>query len=503
MSGAPGEPSAPLQDELVNDLLAIAENKQFETKRVGPKNDRKIETILAFANTEGGYLVLGVEDAKKASGRDRVFGIVENPESVDELRQLVRTRFTPILGPPEAPEPLFMPLPCTLRDGSIGAIVVVHVRKSPLVHSLIGNGTYERAETSNRQLSAPQITELSLRRGSVSYVAQPTGVPLELLNTEYFRGYADARSLTRAFPSSLEHVGLARLDHEGKLRPSRAAVLLFAEDPGGILDEKCAIRIFQYRGDRIEYTEATNLVRPPKTIHGPLIAQIRGALDAIVEALASGLRLGPLGFEVAQAYPIRVLREAITNAVIHRDYFTPADIHVRIFDHRIEIESPGRFPGQVTSANIVSGGSRPRNRQLVDHLREFPNAPNLDAGEGVPMMVDLMDRSSLYPPIYYGHTDLEREAVRVVLLNEARPTVWRQVEKYLDQHGTISNAEVRRLLKTDNTLRASKQLSSWVSGGLLVVDNPGSAKQSRRYRRPMSEPLSLLFQGLQKTTGGV
>ncbi len=250
-----------------------------------------------------------------------------------------------------------------------------------------------------------------------------------------------------------------------------------------MLDEKHAIRIFHYKGDQIEHAVQTNLVRPPITIHGPLIVQIRNAVEAIVNALADGVRVGALGFEVAQKYPVRVIREAVTNAVIHRDCFVRHDIHVRIFDHKVEIDSPGLFPGKVTGKNIGTVGSQPRNQQLVDHLREFPNPPNLDAGEGVPMMAQTMRKAVLYPPMYLAGAP-GRRSVMVVLRNEAMPSVWEQVVEYLERKRSIGNVEVRQLLKTDDTLKASKQLRQWVESGLLEAEDPTSGKKVRRYRRP-------------------
>ena len=68
--------------ELVAHLLALPESVVFETKRVSGKMVHKaLETIVAFANTEGGNLVLGIEDVQKAQGADRLYGIVENPEA--------------------------------------------------------------------------------------------------------------------------------------------------------------------------------------------------------------------------------------------------------------------------------------------------------------------------------------------------------------------------------------------------------------------------------------
>lgn len=489
---SPPSSDPPFDDELVGQLLSYTESQIYETKRVGD-NRRKIETIVAFSNTEGGHLVLGIEDSEKASGRDRVYGIQENPESVDELRRLLIHRVTPALIEPHLAPPKFIEIGCTLRTGERGSIVIVRVEKSVTVHSVVDGGTYVRLQKSNRQLSAAEITDLSMQRGATSFVNGLVPIPFDLLETSYWRDYSSQRRLTRPIAEALRHLGLARENPEGMLCPTRSAALLFAEEPSGLLDSKCSIRIFHYRDESVEHRTDTNLVRPPKTISGPLIRQIGSAAQAVLDEMATGVQMGPLGFEIVQRYPVRVIREAITNAVIHRDYRVPNDIHVRIFSNRVEIESPGGLPGGVTIANLGIVGSKPRNRSLVDHLREFPAPPNLDAGEGVRMMHDTMARADLYPPIFLTAPDLPREAMIVFLFNESRPSVWNQVEAYLVKHGEIGNAEVRMLLRTDDPVRASKLLKSWVDLGLLVVSRPESAKKDRRYRRPSRPVEALLF----------
>ncbi|HEV8346800.1 MAG TPA: RNA-binding domain-containing protein [Vicinamibacterales bacterium] len=222
-------------------------------KRVGD-NVRKLQTIVALSNTRGGILVLGIEDEDKATGRDRVHGIQENSASVDELGRLIGHRIAPALRPPEFAAPIFTQIGCTLRDGRMGSIVVVRVEKSVGVHSLVDGGTHVRMSRTNRQISAAEITDLSMQRGIRSWVAGLADVSIDLIDTSAWREYAGARRLTRPTPEALRHLGLARTDVDGQLRPTRAAILLFAEDPGGLLDSKCGIRVFQYRGDRIEHT---------------------------------------------------------------------------------------------------------------------------------------------------------------------------------------------------------------------------------------------------------
>jgi ATP-dependent DNA helicase RecG len=206
--------------------------------------------------------------------------------------------------------------------------------------------------------------------------------------------------------------------------------------------------------------------------------------------------MGPLGFEVVHRYPVRVLREAVTNAVIHRDYRIASDIQVRVFIDRVEIESPGLLPGPVSQSNVWKIGSFNRNPLIVNALREFPDPPNLDAGEGVRMMFDTMWQSQLYLPLYLTRPQLGKDAVLVVMLNEQRPTVWDQVSDFIDKHGSISNKEVRKLSISADVLEASKQLRAWVQKGLLTVIDPKAAKQHRRYSKPSTPPEAPLFSKL-------
>lgn len=496
MTDLPANP--PVDEELVDQVLDLPEGDRFEVKRVGDKLTRALETIIAFANSDGGFLVLGIEDPNKGKGRDRVYGIEENPSAVAELLNLITTRITPALAKPSV-----IPVGCTLRDGDKGHIVILRVDKSPFVHSIVADGTWSRVGNRNRELVADEITRLAMERGAISAEGQLADVSFGLLDTDYWRQYAAQRRLTRPIQEAMKLLGLAKVDANDVLRPTRAAVLLFAEDPSGLLGAKAALRVFQYKGERIESVPSPNLLKPPKNVSGPLSRMIREAFEYLLNELASGVQMGPLGFEIIQCYPIRVIREAITNAVIHRDYGLTADVHVRVFSDRIELESPGVFPGRVTTENIRTIGSVARNPLLVSSLRDFPDPPNLDAGEGVRMMFSMMDAAGLYPPLYFSRATTGRDSVLVVLRNEARPSVWNQVSQFLDRHGYIGNAEVRRIMRSEDTLKASKALRDWVSRGLLTIANPDAAKQHRRYARPERSPAEPLFSKLAGKDAGL
>ena len=398
----------------------------------------------------------------------------------DELQRKLRSRIT---DPDQLPH-THQEIGCTLRDGSHGSIVLLKIAKSSRVHSIVDDGTFVRLTKGNKHLTATEISDLCHARGVISAESQIEDVDFELLDTELWRGYASKRKLTRPIDQALYHVGLAKKNATAQLRPTRAAVLLFAEDPSGVLAGKTSVRIFHYRGNQVSTDPNTNLIRPPTTIGGPLLRQIVDTRQAVIGELAGRVQFGPLGFEIVQKYPIRVIAEAITNAVIHRDYRLPSDIILRIFADRIEVESPGLLVGPVTVGNIGRIGAHSRNPLIVQHLREFPNPPNLDAGEGVRMMFGTMRESGLYPPIYLTRPRLEREAVMTMLRNQNRPSVWSQVVDFIDTKGDIGNAELRLLLETDDTLGTSKQLKAWVDQGLLIIANPKAGRNVRRYTLP-------------------
>jgi ATP-dependent DNA helicase RecG len=486
----------------------VNESQTLDFKRISDKHKKIIETICAFANTEGGIIAIGVEDIKAQTaqnsgrlskenaksapqvlGNPRLFGIEENPEGFDDLQRQVMQRFEPPISGLH-----WVRLPCTLHNGAPGHVVMLRVEQSAQVHSVVGDGTWTRMGTSNREMSASEISELAYRRGTRSATNETVPISLALLDTDVWRRFVAARGLrSGSFAEQLEKIGLAQRAGSEML-PTRAAVLLFAEEPGSLLaahESRADVRVFVFDGKAAVPSATPNYRKPPKTVRGALIEQIDRTVRLVLDELAQGVTLSSSGFRAKHAYPERVVKEAIVNAIIHRDYRLNRDILIRIFDDRIEVESPGSFPGNITPDNIARSGSKPRNPLVTVNLREFPDPPNIDAGEGVKAMFAEMDAAKLYPPQYRQNKEAAVENVVLTLFNLARPTAWDEVSHWLDTHGTIGNSQLRRIAKVEVT-EASRMLRDWVAQGLLVA-LAWRGRRNAAYRKPDTKPEGGLF----------
>lgn len=455
-------------DKKINDLLNIpTETQTIEFKRL--KGDavvaKIIRTIVAFANTDGGSIIIGIDDPEKTtkSGLDRVYGIEEDADKYDEIFRELQRIIPPLIGVSVAAE---------LKAGNGKTVAVIRVPKSTNSLCSINNDVFIRMKKSNKKLTPSEIIKMSYAKGFTRADSELIDVDFELLRTRYFDDWKNQRGISgKLIEDILFKTGLARKDTDGVLKPTRAAVLLFAEYPTNLMDTKCAIRIMQYTGTIANYREVPNLVGIPKTIEGPIIEVIQKAHEYVLTLLQNGIEMHS-GFITKYEMPERAVKEAITNAVIHRDYFIKRDIEIKLFEDRMEVESPGLLPYNITTSNIGYVRSEGyRNDSVVKHLREFPNPPNLDQNEGVRAMRNEMEFNGLYPPIYITYPTLD-DSVKVVLLNEHRPGEWEIIRSYLEVNKYIANEKAREITKVEQRDKMSRMFNKWVKQGLLVVVRP-------------------------------
>lgn len=231
-------------------------------------------------------------------------------------------------------------------------------------------------------------------------------------------------------------------------KPTAGGVLLFSDEPQAALAKRSAIKIYQYKTKDDEGSRET-LAFDPITVEGCIYDQIKEAVKKTKEVVEKMKRLGEAGLE-GVSYPDETLHEIMTNAVLHRDYSIAADVHVRVYDNRIEIESPGRLPGHITLENILSEQSA-RNPKIVRLINKFPDPPNKDVGEGLNTAFEAMKKLRLKEPV------IEQREHSVVVNIRHQPLASAQdtVMEYLRQNDEITNMIARDLtgIRSENSMK--------------------------------------------------
>lgn len=259
-----------------------------------------------------------------------------------------------------------------------------------------------------------------------------------------------------------------------------ACAVLFAEEPQAILPKRCAIKIYRYKTREKEGSRET-LAFNPVTVEGCAYDQIKEAVRKTVEITESIRALGSDSLE-AISYPSETLHEIITNAVLHRDYSIADDVHVRIFDNRIEVESPGTLPGHVTVDNILQERCA-RNGNIVRIINKFPDPPNKDVGEGLNTAFEAMRKLRLKEP----QITQDQQSVLVQIRHERLASPEEIVLEYLESRPEIKNSIARELCHIGSE-NAMKRVFQRLMKRNLIERVPGKEGGAAAYRKKTNPP---------------
>jgi ATP-dependent DNA helicase RecG len=369
------------------DILADAAKKivsrtegqfcDFKSKDIQPAKITK--ALSAFANADGGELFVGIEEVGSVFKWDGF----QKEEDANGLIQAVEQ---------------FFPLGTHFRASflrcisELGLVLAIEVDKTPDVRPASDGTPYlRRGAQSIPQKTNDQLNRLKLNKGIISFEDHIVNS-----NSEFISDSDASREFTaEIIPSAKPEDWLKKqkLIIDGK--PTVAGVVLFADEPQIELP-KAAIKIYRYTTNDPVGSRET-LAFDPISMEGNAysmiyasVAKVREIIERIPVAESSGLS--------KLEYPTEAVHEIITNAAIHRDYSINDDIHVRIFDNRIEVQSPGVLAGHVTTINILDERFA-RNPKIVRLLNKFKNPPNKDVGEGLNTAFEAMRKLKLKDPI--------------------------------------------------------------------------------------------------------
>ncbi|KIM10379.1 MAG: hypothetical protein KU37_10575 [Sulfuricurvum sp. PC08-66] len=365
------------------------------------------EALVAFANADGGEILIGVED------NGTITGIPHDDTDIQTMLNAINTHVYQ-----KQQLPIVSANKITLDDK---VILYFSVNKgSTMIYQLPDGRCVRRKDKSTMPAEINQIQferqEVKSREYDRHFV---DGVTVSDLDLPLLQSIADKYIKGLSIERYLQQVGLAEYGIAG-LRLKMAAVLLFASD----IDKwhpRSQVRFLKINGNTLEAGEKYNVISDD-SVKGNIFELIMKAWENLRSYLAYKTEFGSNSrFEQKYIYPEDAVRETILNAIAHRDYSIMNGIEIYIFDDRMEIKSPGALLSTLTIKNLyeLEGSHESRNSLIAKVLRE--NQLMRELGEGMKRIFGLMEEQELTKPELYSNGSW----FKVTLLNK---TVFNQKE---------------------------------------------------------------------------
>jgi len=419
--------------------------------------DALAETLVAFANGDGGTIVLGVDSAGKPIGSvypEDVEGVLRRAELM--CRPPIHTGWEQI-------------------DLSGASVVAVSVARSPELHSLADGRVVIRMGAHNRPLGGDAIRQLAATKSSADFESEAVpGVLRSDLDDEIIAEYLVKRAERQRRPIEapvdevLREIG-ALTDRD---EVTTVGLLLFGKAPQRFLPQSGLVFV-KFSGTEPRGEGGLPGYDRREEIGGPLARVIETTWRLMRGEMRDGAVVKGLEREERPEYPLFAVREALVNAVCHRDYRVKGRrIEIRMFTDRLEVISPGGLPGFMTVDNLVEEHFS-RNPRLVAGLFQWGYIEEL--GLGIDRMIEEMTQAGHAPPQFTPKPN----SFTVTLTNrkDRRATpIWEKTMNerqaraltYLRERGQITNREYQQLCPDVSAETLRLDLVDLVDRGVLM-----------------------------------
>ncbi len=389
-----------MDEQALRELLRTGETHRLELKECSRLRKGDVQHVLCafandFAEVGGGWLVIGVTDDKS---------VVGVPDA-DEFQRLVASHAR------ECEPPVHVEVHVLSIEGR--SVVVVTMQRSPARPHFASGACYVRVGSMTRPATSGEIEELFRRRHrSVPTEDEPVlSARPEDLDWDAFERFLRARpaSAMRNGHSGQEvaqATGWLVQGPQGQVHPTVSALLLFGHEPQRFLPQN-GIDFARFMGEGRDAD-----VTDRQTFEGQIGDCVQRCLQKVIDLSLRGYdfeSMRPLRRNLEE-YPLLVVREALANAIVHRDYARrTSKVTVWMFDDRIEVQSPGGLFGKVTRENFGRTTDY-RNRRLAEAFYLSARLTEM-IGRGVPFMYKTMESNGSAPPRF----EFDPQFVQVVL----------------------------------------------------------------------------------------
>lgn len=442
---------------MISGLLAQNEGKTLEFKENTASLQKIIQTIVAFANTAGGTLIIGIADKTK-----EIVGLKDILLEEERLASAVADSIFPQLFPSFQLH--------TLRGHDLLIISVPHSFGPYYIKTKgLTAGVYVRLGSTNRLADNQTIAQIQRLKECKHFDEQPnfecalSSINLELAKKLFI-------DISKKFTAqTAKSLGLI-IQYHAKEIPTNGAVLLFAENYRDYFPDAC-IKMGRFLGfDKSQILDHLDVEVPLSLALDQIISFVRRHTSMSIE-------IGATKHKKIPQYPDIVIREAVTNALVHTDYsIVGASIQVAIFDDRIEITNPGCLPFGLSMEAALSGISQLRNRVIGRVFREL----NLieQWGSGLKRMQMVCQQHGICAPTFeevgnFFKVTLYHEKHKQRDVEQYNAKDWHKpIVGYLKKHKKISPKKAQSLWKITSRT-TSTRLKKMVIDGILTEISTG------------------------------
>ncbi|MFA5276059.1 MAG: ATP-binding protein [Candidatus Omnitrophota bacterium] len=446
--------------EFKNILLSEeGDYSDFANSRICGK--RLQEKTVAFANSEGGCLYVGIHDRREGK-KDRNDGF----NTVEDANRVIDAIYRDI-------KPAIENLDHKFLNYKGKFILKIEVPSSATDHATAKGKVLIRKGAEIIPLKSPEeIRRLRYKKGIYRYEDEIKSVDLKsFLNSNYFKDFLRRIS----FPGTRINY-LTKNNFIYNKKPKISAVLCFLDNPQTVI--KSGIKIirydFQKNPRKYEYRRE-RVSNKDYTIIGPIEKLIRESIK----------RIDIIMKELNIRYPKEAIVESVVNAVIHRDYYIQNEIQIKIYDNQVEIISPGGFAGGITSENISEHARFCRNPILVNTLYKISSLEkhkrdrlSQDQGEGIKTIVRSMRTAGLADPIFKEVDD----SVIVTLKHANAESYENKVIEHLKVHNYIANKEARKITGEEDKEKIKNVFKKLIKRDLIEVVDKYVPKSKIQYK---------------------
>jgi len=509
--------------ELLESLNLLDENEHIEAKRASEAGKSILETICAFANEPGlggGWLLLGVVREEMALfPAYEVEGIAQPEKLSTEIATQCRNTFN---------QPVRVEINTETIHGK--AVLVVHVPEAqpqdkPLFFKAQGlpKGAFRRISSTDQHCTDDDLAVFYQGRQTESFDSTLVAdASLDDLSPEAIADYRqsraetnpDAEELRWSDEDLLQSLGCIRRNPQAMWQPTVAGLMLFGKP---VALRRCfpMMRVDYIRVPGREWVPHPDRRFDTIDLRDPLLRLIRRAQAAILDDLPKGFALeeGDLQRHDTPAIPLRVIREALVNALMHRSYRSHSPVQIIRYANRLEIRNPGF--SLKSQDHLGEPGSQLRNPKIAAALYDTRLAET--KGSGIRVMRESMERAGLTPPLFESDRGNDQFVARYFFHHflGAEDIAW--LAQFKDLHlsedeakalivvreaGALNNGTYRELTKVD-TLTASQALRRLRDAGLLAQKGRGSATYYVPTERLVDKGLSSNPEALSSESAGL